>query len=80
VQLILYTWSTCSFCARAKALLEERGIEYLERPIDGDRVTSKRLATLFGRHVMPFVLLDGEPLGGVEELEALLTGADREVE
>lgn len=69
MQLLLYTWSSCSFCARAKALLDEHGLDYDERPLDGDRKTSRRLTALFGRPVMPFVLLDGEPLGGLAELE-----------
>lgn len=72
MHVVLYTWSTCRFCARAKALLEERGVGYDEHRLDGDRSMVARLTELFGRPVMPFVLVDGEPLGGVRELEEWL--------
>ncbi|MDA1267147.1 MAG: glutaredoxin domain-containing protein [Planctomycetota bacterium] len=72
MHVVLYTWSTCSFCARARDLLEARGLPYDETPLDGDRAMVTRLTKLFGRACMPFVLVDGEPVGGVDDLEALL--------
>jgi glutaredoxin len=69
MHVLLYTWSTCSFCARAKALLGQHGIAYVERALDGDRAQARRLARLFGSPTMPYVLIDGEPLGGLAELE-----------
>lgn len=71
MRALLYTWSTCSFCARAKALLERHGVPYDERVLDGDRATLARLQQQLGRRTMPFVLLDGELVGGLDELEAL---------
>ena len=67
----LYTWSSCSFCDRARALLERYDVAYSEAPLDGDRRQAEALAELFGRHVMPFALIDGEPVGGIVELERL---------
>lgn len=71
MQAILYTWSSCSFCARAKALLDAHGIPWTEHVLDGDRAQVERLARTFGRRTMPYVLLDGEPIGGLAELELL---------
>lgn len=68
----LFTWSTCSFCERARVLLEAADVPFTEQPLDGDRAAAERLAEWFGRRTMPFVLVDGEPLGGLEELEAWL--------
>lgn len=76
MQVLLYTWSSCSFCARAKALLDERGIAYSERVLDGDRALAKQLAARFGKLAMPYVLIDGERLAGLEELEEWLAGAE----
>ena len=70
------TWSTCSFCARAKELLGQHGIAYVERALDGDREQAQRLAQLFGSPTMPYVLLDGEPLGGLAELERWVRDRD----
>lgn len=67
----LYTYSTCSHCARARELLDARGIEYREESLDGNRDLLARLRQLFGKSTMPFVLIDGEPVGGLVELEEL---------
>ena len=72
VHVLLYTWSSCSFCARARTLLLSHGIRFQEQEIDGDRARVEQLTKLFGRRTMPFVLVDGEPLGGIDELEKAL--------
>ena len=71
VHVLLYTYSTCSFCARAKTLLERNGVDYDERVLDGDRKTLQRLAALFGGATMPYVMIDGEPVGGLGQLEQM---------
>ena len=71
MHVVLYTYSTCSFCARAKALLDEHGVRFDERSLDGDRKTIARLEGLFGQRTMPYVMIDGEPIGGLKELERL---------
>jgi glutaredoxin 3 len=76
MHLLLYTWSSCSFCARAKALLAERGLAFDERALEGDRALAARLEGLFGRATMPYVLVDGEPLGGLLELERALEAGE----
>lgn len=72
MDLLLYTWSTCDFCRRAKALLEARGVPYREQVLDGDRALAERLSAQVGRPAMPIALVDGELVGGLEELEAHL--------
>ena len=72
MHVLLYTYSTCSFCARAKELLERNGIGFDERALDGDRAAGERLAKLFGQTAMPYVMIDGEPIGGLAELERLV--------
>ena len=71
-EVFLYTWSSISFCARAKALLDESGIAWREQQLDGNRALRDRLAKAFGKATMPYVMLDGEPLGGLPELESWL--------
>lgn len=72
VDVLLYTWSTCAFCKRAKELLDGRGVAWSERPLDGDRALADRLTAQLGRPAMPFAMVDGELVGGLEELEAAL--------
>lgn len=76
MHVLLYTWSTCSFCARAKELLAARGVAYDEQSLDGDRARRDRLAGLFGKPTMPYVMVDGEPVGGLPELERMLAAGE----
>ena len=71
MRAIVYTWSSCPFCRRAKELLRAHEIEFREVVLDGRREVLDRLQESFGRRTVPLVLLDGEMLGGLEELEAL---------
>ncbi|MEX1024624.1 MAG: glutaredoxin domain-containing protein [Planctomycetota bacterium] len=72
MDVLLYTWPKCGFCQRAKDLLDAADVEWREHSLAGDRAFSQRLARRFGRATMPYVLLDGEPLGGLDELSAWL--------
>ena len=38
----IYTWSTCPFCIRAKALLDQKGVDFTEYCIDGDEAARDR--------------------------------------
>ena len=69
---VLYSWSKCSFCARARTLLEREGVDYREVSLDDDKDELRRLQALFGARTMPLVLLDGERVAGLEALEAAL--------
>jgi glutaredoxin 3 len=64
----VYTTRWCGFCARAKALLDERGVAYEEVPLDGDPAFRQRLMDLTGNWTVPQILVDGSPVGGYTEL------------
>jgi glutaredoxin 3 len=74
VRAIVYTWSSCSFCRRAKELLEQSGITYREVLLDGKKDELRALQEAFGVRTLPLVLLDGERLAGLAALEAALRG------
>lgn len=70
-RIILYTTEWCGYCTRAKALLEARGLDYSEVPLDDDPRFRQRVYDLGGRWTVPLVTLDGRPVGGYQELAAL---------
>ena len=67
----MYTTEWCGYCVRAKALLEERGIEYEEVPMDGDPEFRQKLLDMTGRWTVPQIFVDGRSIGGYMELWAL---------
>jgi glutaredoxin 3 len=71
MQAVLYTWAFCPFCVRAKAILEDQDIEYVEHRMDGKREELNELKRQYGHPTVPIILLDGEFIGGCDELEVL---------
>ena len=71
MQAVLYTWTYCPFCVRAKEVLEAEGIPFVEHRMDGKRDELNALKRQYGHPTVPIILLDGEFIGGCDELEAL---------
>jgi glutaredoxin 3 len=67
----LYTTQWCGFCLRAKALLDARGLVYEEISLDDDPAFRQTVYELGRRWTVPLVLIDGDPVGGYDELAAL---------
>lgn len=61
----------CPFCAKAKQALIDAGIRY-EEVILGTDATSVSLKAITGRSTVPQVFINGEHIGGSEELDAYL--------
>ena len=81
----IYTTPSCPFCVRAKRLLQARGVPYEEIDVSGDPALRADLIRRTGRRTVPQIFVDGDRIGGYEELAALdastrladlLTGAD----
>jgi glutaredoxin-like protein len=67
-QVAILTREGCTFCAKAKALLEERNIDYVEIPL-AHKVRLKALGAIAGAQTVPQVFINGERIGGYEELK-----------
>lgn len=63
--------SGCPFCARAKGLLRDAGLEFEELMLNRD-YTDRTLRAVAQATSYPQVFIDGEKIGGAEELEAWL--------
>lgn len=63
----------CPFCAKAKAMLDENGMDF-EEIVLGQDATIRSVRAITGKETVPQVFIDGEYVGGSEELEAHLRG------
>jgi glutaredoxin 3 len=73
-RITVYTTEPCGYCRTAKTLLDRRGIRYEEINLAKDADGRAELVALTGMMTFPQVILDGQPLGGFQELAA----ADRD--
>ncbi len=72
VKIEIYTWQSCPFCISAKALLEQKGVQYQEYAIDGDQNARKNMAERAnGRTSVPQIFINDQGIGGCDDLYAL---------
>jgi glutaredoxin 3 len=68
--ITVYTTERCPYCTSAKTLLAKREIEYEEINLAKDPDGRTKLSELTGMFTFPQIVIDGEPLGGFQELLA----------
>ena len=68
----IYTWKFCPFCIRAKALLNEKGVNFTEYSIDGDNdARTKMSERAGGLRTVPQIFINDKSIGGCDELYEL---------
>ncbi|NES65746.1 MAG: glutaredoxin 3 [Okeania sp. SIO2D1] len=68
----IYTWLSCPFCIRAKALLDKKQVNYQEYAIDGDDVEREKMTVRAnGRRSLPQIFINDQHIGGCDELYGL---------
>jgi glutaredoxin 3 len=68
----VYTTESCPFCMRAKAFLDQRGVQYDEIFISrSDDAGRERLVAETGGYTFPQIIIDGRNIGGWDQLSAL---------
>lgn len=71
IDATVFTRKGCSHCARAKEVLERAGIAFEELLLNRD-FTDRSLRAVTARTTFPQVFINGEHLGGADELEVWL--------
>jgi GrxC family glutaredoxin len=71
IRVEIYTTPNCSFCVRAKRLLDARGIPFREIDLATDDALRAEIIQRTGRRTVPQIFIDERSIGGFEELAAL---------
>ena len=68
----IYSSPFCGYCARAKGLLSRKGVEYVEYDVLADSAKRDEMVErAHGRTTVPQIFIDGEHVGGCDDLYAL---------
>ncbi len=68
----IYTKAWCPYCTRALRLLSEKGVEAQEHDITmGGPRRAEMIQRAGGRTTVPQVFIDGQHIGGSDDLAAL---------
>ncbi len=68
----MYTSPYCPYCARAKSLLQKKGVQYEEIDVISDPSRRQEMMKRAnGRTTVPQIFVDGQGLGGSDDIHAL---------
>ena len=72
VEVELYTTMYCPYCSRARALLQCKGVAYVDIDIAEEPARrDEMIRRAQGRSTVPQIFINGEHIGGYDELAAL---------
>jgi glutaredoxin 3 len=67
----IYLTSWCPYCTAAKRLLSRKAVPFTEVDVDDRQDLRGWLASTSGQRTVPQVFINGQPVGGFSDLEAL---------
>jgi glutaredoxin 3 len=71
-RVLVYSTSYCGYCRQAEALLRREGIAFEAVDVTNDpEARADLIERAQGRRTVPVIFIDGEPIGGYQELAAL---------
>jgi glutaredoxin 3 len=70
--VVIYTRQYCGYCSAAKALLEKKGVDYVEYDATGKpEIRSEMIDKARGRTTFPQIFINGQHVGGCDDIHAL---------
>lgn len=67
-RVVLFSTDSCTYCVHAKSLLSKRGVDFDEVDLSEHPELQAELAEVTGLESFPQIVVNGEPLGGLNEL------------
>lgn len=68
----IYTTSYCGYCVRAKSILTQQAVPYVDHDVTNDDAKRQWLVDTTGSRTVPQIFFGDEPIGGCDDLEALV--------
>jgi glutaredoxin 3 len=75
-QVEMYAADWCPYCARARALLESKGVAFTEIDVEAIPGARDEMAARGGGDTVPQIFIGGKAVGGCDELQALDAAGD----
>jgi len=71
MSIVIYTKSSCPYCAMAKQLLESKGVEWTEIDIESEAGRRDEMIQRSGRMTVPQIFIGETHIGGFDDLSAM---------
>jgi glutaredoxin 3 len=70
-EIVMYVTDWCPYCARARGLLEAKGVAVREIDVEAVPGAQAEMVARSARSTVPQIFVDGVHVGGCNELQAL---------
>ena len=70
-KVVMYCTSSCQYCHKAENLLKKKGASITKINIEGNKPKIKEMIKRTRRNTVPQIFIDGEHIGGFDELSEL---------
>lgn len=70
-EIEIYGTEYCSYCMAARMLLKQKGLSFSDILVSKDPDARRDMEQRSGRSSVPQIFIDGQPLGGFDELYEL---------
>ncbi len=67
----MYGTMSCPYCVRARELLDRKGVGYRWINVANNAALYNKMIRLSGGETVPQILINGQPIGGCDEMHAL---------
>ncbi len=72
-QVIMYSTGYCPYCTKAKELLNKKNVPFTEIRVDLQPELRDEMIAKSGRRTVPQIFINGQAIGGCDDLYALET-------
>jgi glutaredoxin 3 len=69
-RVVVFSTDACTYCEHAKNLLRKRGVPFEDVNLGSDPELQAQLTEITGMESYPQIVVNGEPVGGLNELRA----------
>ena len=69
--VVIYTRQFCGYCSAAKALLQSKGVDFVEHDATGKPDLRTEMIDKSGRTTFPQIFINGQHVGGCDDIHAL---------
>ena len=70
--VVIYTRQFCGYCSAAKALLEKKGVDYIEHDATAKpELRAEMIDKAHGQTTFPQIFINGRHIGGCDDIHAL---------
>ncbi len=70
-QIVMYSTAWCPYCARARSLLNRKGVSFVDIDIEAQPERREEMTRRSGRHTVPQIFIGERHVGGSDELHEL---------